>query len=93
MMARLNREKSELMTIILSNPECRWLKKTKDTMKKYDIQERELEGKSGKPKNSSDVRSMNMSLRNSRRHQKEKQNWNITTIIRAHGNQEWHWNT
>ena len=29
MMARLNREKSEMMTKILNNPGCKWIKKNK----------------------------------------------------------------
>ena len=29
MMARLNRNKSELMAAVLNNPECKWMKRTK----------------------------------------------------------------
>ena len=44
MMARLNRNKSEIMTAILANPECKWMKKTKEVMNKYGIEHEELEG-------------------------------------------------
>ena len=44
MMARLNREKSDLMETILSNPECAWMKYTNEIMDKYAIQENELQG-------------------------------------------------
>ena len=44
MMARLNRHKSELMTTVLENPDSKWVKRTKETMEKYNIDERELQG-------------------------------------------------
>ena len=44
MMARLNREKSEMMTTILENPECKWMKKTNEVMLKYGIHPEELQG-------------------------------------------------
>ena len=44
MMTRLNRNKSEMMTAILANPDCKWMKKTREVMNKYSIEEEELEG-------------------------------------------------
>ena len=44
MMARLNRNKSELMQIVLDNPQSRWMKKTREVMEKYNISDRELDG-------------------------------------------------
>ena len=44
MMARLNRNKSELMTTVLANPHSKWVKRTKEVMEKYNIDERELQG-------------------------------------------------
>ena len=44
MMARLNRNKSKMMTAILANPECKWMKKTRQVMNKYRIEHEELEG-------------------------------------------------
>ena len=44
MMARLKRERSTLMDIVLSNPECKWMKKTKEVMAKHNIYEWELAG-------------------------------------------------
>ena len=44
MMARLNREKSNLMGIVLANPQCKWMKRTKEIMEKYNIQEEDLNG-------------------------------------------------
>ena len=44
MMARLNRERSALMHKFLSNPQCKWMKKTKETMEKYNIYSWELAG-------------------------------------------------
>ena len=41
-MARLKREKSKMMDIVLKNPNCRWRKKTKEVMEKYNICEWEL---------------------------------------------------
>ena len=35
MMARLNRNKSEMMTAVLNNPDCKWMKRTKETIDKY----------------------------------------------------------
>ena len=48
MMARLNREKSELMAAILANPNCKWMKRTKEVMQKYNIDESELQGSKSK---------------------------------------------
>ena len=50
MMARLNREKSELMTDVLANPDCKWMKKTKETMNKYGMEMEDLTGSKGKTK-------------------------------------------
>ena len=44
MKARLNREKSEMMRQVLSNPECLWEKETKATMEKHKIAPHELVG-------------------------------------------------
>ena len=44
MMARLNREKSDMMSIVLMNPESKWMKKTKEIMLKYNIEEDDLRG-------------------------------------------------
>ena len=44
MMARLNREKSELMSKVLSNPHSKWMKHTKETMEKYNVEDGDLEG-------------------------------------------------
>ena len=43
-MARLNRNKSEMMTNVLNNPSSKWMKRTKEIMEKYGIEERELIG-------------------------------------------------
>ena len=43
MLARLNREKSEMMTDILAYPECKWMKKTKELLEKYNIEEEDLQ--------------------------------------------------
>ena len=50
-MARLNREKSELMNKVLCNPHCKWIKKTKEVMEKYNIEERDLMGTASETKN------------------------------------------
>ena len=42
MMARLNRQKSEIMTKVLENPDCTWMKRTRQVMAKYGIEEDEL---------------------------------------------------
>ena len=42
MMARLKHNRSEMMNSVLNNPECKWMKKTKETMEKYNIFEWEL---------------------------------------------------
>ena len=47
MMARLNRNKSEMMTAVLNNPDCKWMKRTKETMDKYGIRECDLNGSIG----------------------------------------------
>ena len=44
MRARLKRGCSELMKVILSNPECKWTKRTQEVMSKYNIYEWELAG-------------------------------------------------
>ena len=44
MLARLNNEKSQMMATVLANPECKWMKKTKEVMEKYGIQDHELYG-------------------------------------------------
>ena len=44
MRARLKRECSELMDLVLSNPECKWMKRTKEVMAKYNIYDWELAG-------------------------------------------------
>ena len=44
MMARLNREKSQIMAEILENPESKWMGKTKEVMEKYGIEEHDLTG-------------------------------------------------
>ena len=44
MMARLNRDKSDMMTNILDNPDCKWLKKNKTVMEKYEITDADLQG-------------------------------------------------
>ena len=44
MMARLNREKSQTMALMLNNPECKWMKRTKQIMEKYNITDEELMG-------------------------------------------------
>ena len=44
MMARLKRERTALMDIVLSNPECKWKKKTREVMEKHNIYEWELAG-------------------------------------------------
>ena len=51
MMARLNMSKSEMMNSVLSNPDCKWMKKTKETMEKYGITMDELSGSKSKTKN------------------------------------------
>ena len=42
MMARLKRDRSTLMDNVLKNPQCKWKKKTKDILEKYNICEWEL---------------------------------------------------
>ena len=42
MMARLKKERSEMMNSVLTNPQCKWMKKTRETMEKYNIYEWEL---------------------------------------------------
>ena len=42
MMSRLTKERSILMNNIINNPECRWKKKTKEVMEKYNITQWEL---------------------------------------------------
>ena len=42
MKARLNRDKSELMSQVLSNPECKWEQETMTQMLKYSITAEEL---------------------------------------------------
>ena len=44
MKARLNREKSDLMAKVLSNPDCMWENDTTTVMKKYGITSTDLEG-------------------------------------------------
>ena len=44
MLARLKKEKSILMTEVLSNPDRKWMKKTKEIMNDYSIQDEELTG-------------------------------------------------
>ena len=44
MKARINREKSELMTQILSNPQCMWEQDTAKTMTHYGLEPEELTG-------------------------------------------------
>ena len=44
MKARLNREKSQMMELILGNPDCLWEGETKNTMRKHSIEPHELEG-------------------------------------------------
>ena len=44
MKARLNRDKSELMAQVLSNPECMWEQDTAKVMAKYGIKSEELVG-------------------------------------------------
>ena len=51
MMARLNRQKSEMMTAVLENPECKWMKTTKETMERYGLEEDDLKGSVGRTKN------------------------------------------
>ena len=48
MMARLNREKSDLMTAVLSNPQSKWMKRTTEVMEKYNIEAGDLEGSKAK---------------------------------------------
>ena len=50
MMARLNRSKSELMATVLANPECKWIKKTREIMNKYGIEPEDLTGPKEKTK-------------------------------------------
>ena len=50
MMGRLNREKSQLMTEVLANPQCSWMKTTREVMEKYKLQEYELNGSKGQSK-------------------------------------------
>ena len=51
MKARLNRDKSELMTQVLSNPECTWEKDTTKIMQKYGITPDNLAGSKYQAKN------------------------------------------
>ena len=44
MMCRLNNTKSELMATVLANPQSKWMKKTKEIMEKYNIEESDLNG-------------------------------------------------
>ena len=44
MMARLNNNKSEMMATVMSNPQSKWMKRTKAIMEKYNIEEGELDG-------------------------------------------------
>ena len=39
MIARLHRNKSKMMEAILRNPNCKWMRKTKDVMNKYRIED------------------------------------------------------
>ena len=48
MMARLNREKSELMARVLANPQCKWMKRTRQVIEKYHIDEEDLHGSKAK---------------------------------------------
>ena len=50
MMARLNRNKSELMAAVLNNPECKWMKRTKEIMNKYGLEPEDLTGTKDKSK-------------------------------------------
>ena len=45
MMARLNDNRSELMTTVLTNPEGKWMKRTKEIMEKYNIEDEDLTSK------------------------------------------------
>ena len=44
MMARLNRERSNTLHQVISNPLCKWMKRTKEVMEKYNIYSWELAG-------------------------------------------------
>ena len=44
MKARLNRNKSDLMAEVLSNPDCMWEKDTSTIMAKYNLNENDIEG-------------------------------------------------
>ena len=50
MMARLNRDKSELMAAVIENPGSKWMKKTKEIMTKYEFEEEDLIGSKDKTK-------------------------------------------
>ena len=50
MMARLNRNKSDLMAAVLANPECKWMKRTQEIMTKYGIEQEDLTGSKEKAK-------------------------------------------
>ena len=56
MMARLNRNKSEMMTAVLNNPDCEWMKRTKETMDKYGIRECDLNCSIGIAKGATNAR-------------------------------------
>ena len=45
MMARLNDNRSELMTTVLTNPDSKWMKRTKEIMEKYNIEDGDLTSK------------------------------------------------
>ena len=51
MKARLNRDKSELMQKVLSNPDCMWEKDTSDVMNKVGIRDEDLIGSKFHTKN------------------------------------------
>ena len=44
MMARLKRERTKLMDTVLKHPQCKWMKRTREIMSKYNIFEWELAG-------------------------------------------------
>ena len=44
MMARLKRESSEMMDLVLANPQCKWMNKTNEVLNKYSISSWELAG-------------------------------------------------
>ena len=51
MKARLNRDKSQLMEKILSNPQCKWEKDTTALMTKHNLTDQELKGSKHQSKN------------------------------------------